>query len=812
MFRPQRYIFLILILIIAGALKPASCQTADFTGYKLFINPGHGGHDSDDRHMLTTDFWESDGNLQKGLFLRDIMRNLNATVFMSRITNTTADDLPLSSISAMANSANVDFFLAIHSNGYNGTQNQPLMLFRGYDGQPVFPEAKTIAGVLWQKLFEKGNCWTSSSVWVKGDWTFYPDWGTQGLGVIRGLSMPGVLSEGSFHDYVPESWRLRNNDFLHHESWAFLRALTLYENVNPVSHGLIAGIVRDSLKTPSWYFKPGTKDKALPLNDVRVKLIPGNRIYNVDNLNNGFFMFDSVAPGPYKLIFDGLDDYFRDSLKVNVAGNKTTLADICLKFDTTIVPAVLSVSPSTSDSVVFNQEFTIVFSLPMNRDFVQNAISANPSVQFAFTWNELSTVLKIRPSVQYSPKMVYNVTIAATAGSKWKVTIAAPYSFTFVTKNRTKLVLDKSFPVTGQDGVSIYPQIRLLFDAPLNQPLMATGILFLDDQSQPVTRIREEYSEKDGKGYYYFEPSGALSLDKVYKIVLDKDLADIGGNKLGQNTEISFTTRDEPYPSGSLIESFDNISVFWDPETSGSTIGTDNPLTTFTSSATIKRAGTASGRLDYVFVNASGGVCRTFDTSKPVVEDDASKTFGMWVFGDLSFNALEYWFYSSGTVNQIVPVDTIDWAGWELKTIPVSSIGGTADRNYHSVVIRQTSEGAKSGKMWFDDARLYAPTGIQEQPENPGDPGLNVYPNPFSRTINIYFNLKQKEEIRIDVLSLTGSRISGIKEGELEPGDYTFTWTPGNSISSGIYFCRLELIKPGFALQEVYFKKCILIK
>jgi hypothetical protein len=762
--------------------------------------------------MLVTDFWESEGNLVKGLFLRDIMTTLKATVFMSRTTNTTSDDLPLSSISAMANAANVDFFLSIHSNGFNGLQNQPLMLFRGYDNQPVFPDAKIIAGIIWQKVFEKGNCWTSSSIWVKGDWTFYPDWGTQGLGVLRGLTMPGVLSEGSFHDYIPESWRLRNNDFLHHESWAFVRALTEYENVTPVSHGLIAGIVRDSLKSPSWYFKPGTRDQSLPLDNVQVKLIPGNKTYMVDSLNNGFFMFDSVSPGPYKLFFEGLEEYFTDSLEVNVIGNKTTLTDICLKFDTTIVPQVLKVSPSTMDSVVFNQEFTIVFSLPMNRDSVQKAISANPSVQLAFTWDDLSTVLKIKPSVQYSPKTNYSVTISTTACSKWKAGIETAYSFSFITKNRTKLSLDKSFPGNAQTSISIYPQIRLLFDAPLNQSLLPASIQFLNDAGQPVNRIREEYSEKDGKGYYNFEPSGALVLNKVFKIVLDQDLADIAGNKLGQNIEISFTTRSEPYASGSLVESFDDISVFWDPETSGSTVGTDNPLTTFTSSSTIKRGGTASGRLDYVFVNQGGGVCRTFDTRKPVIGNDASKTFGMWVFGDLSYNALEYWFYSSGTVNQIVSVDTIDWAGWELKPIPVSSIGGSGDRNYHSMVIRQTSGGAMSGTLWFDEAQLISSAGIPENPDFPSDLDLDVYPNPFSQTGNICFTLKEKADIRLEVFSLTGNRIANVAGGELEPGHYTFTWTPGPSVDSGIYFYRLEIKKPGFELPSVRTRKCVLIR
>ncbi|MDX1702142.1 MAG: hypothetical protein R3250_16065, partial [Melioribacteraceae bacterium] len=82
----------------------------DFSGIRIYINPGHGGYDSDDRFIPTTGFWESEGNLTKGLFLRSILDSLNATTAISRTTNTTADDLPLSVISAEANNFDADFF------------------------------------------------------------------------------------------------------------------------------------------------------------------------------------------------------------------------------------------------------------------------------------------------------------------------------------------------------------------------------------------------------------------------------------------------------------------------------------------------------------------------------------------------------------------------------------------------------------------------------------------------------------------------------------------------------------------------------
>ncbi|MBA4323301.1 MAG: hypothetical protein C0408_10845, partial [Odoribacter sp.] len=409
------------------------------------------------------------------------------------------------------------------------------------------------------KVFEKGNCWTNSSVWVKGDWSFYPEWGTQGLGVLRNLTMPGVLSEGSFHDYIPESWRLRNTSFLHHESWAFARAFIEYKNVTPVSNGLIAGIVRDPLRSPPWYFKPGTKDVAVALNGAKVTLQPGNKSYVVDNLNNGFFLFDSVPPGNYKLYFEGVENFMNDSLQVTVIANKSTLADISLQYDTTLVPKLTGYSPSTTDSLVFNQEFTFTFDLSMNQDSVQKALIFTPSVQLIYTWGEKNTILKVKPVLQYSPKTNYTVTISNAACSKWNVKIAAPYQFNFVTKNRTKLKLEKSFPQAGQKGISLYPQVKLVFDAPLDPSGTSVNIQILNETGQQLSRVREDNSEKGGKGIYTFELSVPLELNKSYRVVLISDLADITGMKLGENKEIIFTTREGAYPTGSVIEPFDDI-------------------------------------------------------------------------------------------------------------------------------------------------------------------------------------------------------------------------------------------------------------
>ncbi|MCK7533165.1 MAG: hypothetical protein MZV63_20070 [Marinilabiliales bacterium] len=47
--------------------------------------------------------------------------------------------------------------------------------------------------------------------------------------------------------------------------------------------------------------------------------------------------------------------------------------------------------------------------------------------------------------------------------------------------------------------------------------------------------------------------------------------------------------------------------------------------------------------------------------------------------------------------NHIVYVDTLDWAGWDLKTILVSSIGGSGDRHLPQYRHKADAGGFKAG-------------------------------------------------------------------------------------------------------------------
>ncbi len=350
----MKTIISIFILYISTSLIAQNLDSA-----RIYINPGHGGHDSNDRFIAETGFWESEGNLTKGLKLRDILEEYNALVEMSRILNRSVDDLPLSQIVNLANNsfsgAGADYFHSIHSNGFQGTANYTVLLYREAVSNP---NAIAMCNIMAPDIYQAHR---TSASYVRGDLSFIGI----NLGVLNGLSMPGTLSEGSFHDYIPESWRLMNLDYREHESWAIARSFLDYFGAGDFQFGEIAGLVRDSQRDAGWahIVSSGTNDGKIPINNLTITLTPGNLIYQGGINNNGFFIFDSLMPGNYDLHYDA-PGYFMDStFSISVLPNQTVFADKYLNPDPSFIfppntPEYIRITNGNDSTLIVNCDLT----------------------------------------------------------------------------------------------------------------------------------------------------------------------------------------------------------------------------------------------------------------------------------------------------------------------------------------------------------------------------------------------------------------------------------------------------------------------
>ncbi len=783
----------------------ASLFAQDFNGIKFCINPGHGGYDSNDRYIPETGFWESLSNLEKGLYLRDMLESHNAVVFMTRTTNTSADDLPFSQIHAIANSNNVDYFHSIHSNAFNSESNYTLILYQGFDTQPTYPDSRKMALILGPEI-EEANRTTAN--YERGDFSFYGT-GQAYLGVFKTLAMPATLSEGSFHDYIPESFRLLNAAYKKNEALAIFKSFVKFYNLTPLSTGVVAGIVRDKDQKVDYFAITSKNDQYKPLNDIKVTLEPGDLVYEGDDHNNGYFMFDSLEPGQYKLIYEA-KDYYKDSSTVTVTANNISFADKFLTYDTTIAPVLVSFTPEDKpDSIIASTPITVTFNRPMNHESTESAFVISPAVEGSFAWQDENKTMVFTPALSYDKATKYTVTITTAAMSIWNVPIDNEYSFNFTTKNRNQLHLIRTYPVNNSENISTTVQVRLVFDAPVFAGSLVNRINLYNSANErlPVKNVKI-FPQDNGEGEIYFEPNQPLANDETYRVVVSQGITDADYLPLAETHEINFRTDKAFTDSTVVIDNFEAISGW---TTSYSNM--DSLQSNLSTSRIDAYAGSACGKFKYKFAGSENGLIKISKEIENKAILSGNPKFGVWIKSDFSSNLIQYKF-GSGDDNSVVQFsDTLNWTGWKFKIVEVPSEFLSGSSFNFSIIIKQNPEGAPYGIVYLDNISMTSfeePAAVENEHTSPVSYALyQNYPNPFNPETVIRFKTPEREFVSLKVYDVLGHELATLVNDVMDAGLHSVEFDAsmkGLNLSSGVYMYTLKA--GGF----ISTKKLVLLK
>jgi N-acetylmuramoyl-L-alanine amidase len=799
----MKKIILLILGIFFGLIISLNAQS--LAGYKIFINPGHGGHDSDDREIPLAPgitYWESEGNLSKGLYLRTMLESLGATVIMSRVTNTTADDIPVSQMAAIANSYNVDYFHAIHSNatGTSTKANYTLILFQGRTSVPTYAGSLVMANFLVNEINKADR---TISKMVAGDSDFYGT-GQPYLGVFKWLNMPGTLSEGSFHDYTPETWRLKNESYLKHEAWGIARAFLQYFKGGNFPKGIAAGILRDELESVPASYSPlsGTKDNFKPVNGAKVTLIPGGRTYTTDNFNNGYYFFDEVVPGNYKLIFE-YDKMKTDTLAVTVKANESVFTDKAMILNPILdPPAIVNSSPADNLTEVSNiTNIVMEFSIRMNTDVTQNAVSILPSVAGSYKWDTNYKILTFTPAKGYMPGTKYTVTISTSAKTYFGVNLQQPRSFSFTT--RSKLNLISTYPVSGAADISTTVLMRLQFEKGIDASTMANKITVTDSTGVPI--LLQANISRYSQGIIDFEPKIPLSNNTTYSITVKEGIGDVEYVLFPKTVTIQYKTEKKYTFVGDIIEGFETENIWQSPLLSPNTKDVNTSTTSFVIYNLRKKSGDNSGKLNYGFSGTTGLI--EIALINPIdLAQSSTAGFGMWVYGDNSKNILEYRFLRAGTTYEKVKIDTLNWTGWKLKRILLTDIPGSGKIQFKSITIVQSGNGSTGGTLYFDECISNIITGVEQNNNLPVVYKLEQnYPNPFNPSTAISYQLSSISRVTLKVYDMLGREVATLVNEDKEPGKHVVNFY-AEGLASGIYIYRIQ------AGNFVASKKLILLK
>ncbi len=759
---------------------------------KICINPGHGGYDSDDRNVVIppftsgnpNGFWESQSNLDKGLQLRTMLENAGATVIMTRTTNTTADDLPLSQIVAIANSANVDYMLSIHSNAGNGVANYVLQLYAGKDPNdtytyptptPYSEESREVSTIVAQNLYSNEITNWSAPYSVRGDKTFARTamgW-SDGYGVLRGLAVPGAISEGSMHDYIPETYRLMNMDYKWLEAWHFFKSFCQYFNGGEIPTGNIGGSVRDSRNViqETYYKLKGTRDELLPLNGALITLLETNETYTTDQLNNGVYMFKNLTPGVYHVKAEA-NGYHSQTFETTVTANNTTYLNIDLNKVRNTPPQVISYYPNIAppDSVECSTDIVLEFNWDMDVESTREAFSITPEVPGTITFEDSQHRLRFTPSLPLEKATLYTVKLAKTAKHPDNLSMEEDFTFQFLTKNRNRLKLLIAYPYEGNHKVYTKPQFRFIFDRVLNTSNLQTAVKVVDKNGTELTKNARSVLNNKVQAPYgstYFELTNALTPDEEYKVLIAGDVKDEVGMPLVEPIEIKFKASNVLVTDQPIVETFETTNSY--------SYSNDQSLNV--SSASVSRNtskklfDTSSYLFNYSFSEPQAYA--TYLATTPVFVATDDKVVGLHVYGDLSGNSIELRFTAGSEVKYVKLCD-LNFFGWEFVETKLDNLQEGLPYEFTGFrVVRNEGILSGNGELYFDNMLLYdAP--ILFVPEILKGK-IHIYPNPVSDII--YIQIENEEIPTLQLYSLNGKLLKETKALEMNiqgivPGTY----------------------------------------
>ena len=100
-----------------------------------------------------------------------------------------------------------------------------------------------------------------------------------------------------------------------------------------------------------------------------------------------------------------------------------------------------------------------------------------------------------------------------------------------------------------------------------------------------------------------------------------------------------------------------------------------------------------------------------------------------------------------------------------------------------------------------------ATTSISDRPTLPSTFEISrVYPNPFNSAVNIEYSLSGDGIVELSCYNLLGRKISTIVDAYQKAGKHNLFWSPGDNLSSGIYYLRLRQGDKGFTHRLLYMK------
>jgi hypothetical protein len=535
-------------------------------------------------------------------------------------------------------------------------------------------------------------------------------------------------------------------------------------------------------------------DNKKPLNNVTATLQPGNLVYNGDDQNNGYFFFDNITPGSYKLYLTA-EDYTVDSASITVSANKSLFINKNLSLvPNNNAPNIIANLPSNNSTGVSNAiNIEVTFDIRMDKSSTQGAFSISPSVEGTFSWKDNQKKLIFNPKQNLTAGGTYTVTINNNAKTIFDKNLLTEYSYTFST--RSKLNLLSAYPINSETDISQSVQVILEFDHAISSSTLAGNIKFEDADGKFVSLTVDQAAY--AKGFITFVPSKPLKHGASYKVILGENIGDTEGVKFQENIEITFIVETETYIEGNLVDDFETTGNWDSPIGNSGSVGLD-ASSSFTLSSSKKYGGSYSGKSNYSFT--ANDAYYKISKVTPVTVGNGETEFGLWILGDLSYNIIEYWFLDSNSNIHSIEVDTLNFTGWKMKSVKLSDVA-SGNLKFEGFGIKHYASADSTGVVYIDNAQYNFSTPVQNvESDLPTEYSLyQNYPNPFNPSTVIKYSIPviangdayQLQNVSLKIYDILGREVATLINQRQKAGNYEVTFKASN-FTSGIYFYKLQ--------------------
>lgn len=816
-----------LIFLLTG-VQSFSQQVTGLSGWNIYLDPGH----SQNENLGIYNYSEAKKNLRVGLNLRQMLLDWTDidTVYICRTND--QQSVTLTQRTDQANSLGAAHYHSIHSDAatMGSPANSNLIMWGqlGIGGPEKTPYGGKKMSIIMNVLLTAGMRNTTRG--AMGDRDFYQVAGsTPYLHVNRETNMASELSEAGFHTNPTQNQLNMNANWKRMEAKTMFWTILRYHNIARPFAGTTIGIIKDL-------------ESGLAINGAIVSLegqVDTTDTYqslfyqysnDPDLLRNGFYYFENISPGTHQLQVTaaGYDVYTAD---ITMQDTFFTFKDVSLISN--VPPTIASTVPLQNDSLYpGNEDIVINFTRQMDRTSVEANLSIVPSVSYTVNWTNNDKTLTIETE-NFNFTTQYAITIGGNSIGKYGHPFDGdgngvggdPFTLTVLTKVPDLIApsITDVYPSATSTNVEYRPVINVTFDELLKTSTISSRFKIVRNSTQTNAAGILRHYAVDGRSVLNFFVTTPLIENEAYTIKVQAGIEDVFGNPTPVDYTYEFTTGNSNYFAQTLIDNFDaGITNWWQPGSSGSTVGT-LPLTTNIESSTtvlnVNTASTKSMQLNYDW-DTSAPVWLIREYFSPAAPSfDVNTLLQVFMFGDGSNNKFRFAVRETAPGNfEVSPWFDINWYGWKIVNwdLSLGQTGNWLGNNifepplkFDSFQLTYEAGNKSTSTVYFDDLRtaVFAPTEVEQ--ENRIVPTEFVlqqnFPNPFNPVTQIKFSVPAASNVKLIVTDILGREVATLVNDELAAGNYNVNFD-ASSFSSGVYF--YTIITDNFKQS----KKMILMK